>query len=133
MSGYNKGYISSEDSSFKYTQNIIVRLDLNLSRGKLCAQAAHAAVEASEKARVQKPVWWELWMREGQRKVVLYVDTLEELLRLKEEAEKLGLPSALIEDRGLTEVPPRTVTCLAIGPAPVELVNTITGKLKLLR
>ncbi|MBS7641665.1 MAG: peptidyl-tRNA hydrolase Pth2 [Candidatus Bathyarchaeia archaeon] len=128
-------YIETFDSSnaFKYTQNIIVRLDLNLSRGKLCAQVAHAAVEASENARVHKPIWWEGWMKEGQRKIVLYVNTLEELLRLKCEAEKLNLPIALIKDKGLTELPPETVTCLAIGPAPIELVDKITGKLKLLK
>lgn len=119
--------------AFKYTQNIIVRLDLNLSRGKLCAQVAHAAIEASENARVHKPIWWEEWMKEGQRKIVLYVNTLEELLRLKYEAEKLDLPIALIKDKGLTELPPGTVTCLAIGPAPIELVDKITGKLKLLK
>ncbi|RLI34703.1 peptidyl-tRNA hydrolase [Candidatus Bathyarchaeota archaeon] len=121
-----------EPARFEYTQNIVVRGDLKISKGKLCGQVAHAAVLAAEKARKNRTEWWRRWLEEGQRKVILKVENLKELLKLKEEAEKLGLPAELVQDRGLTELPPGTVTCLGIGPGPISLVDKVTGKLKLL-
>jgi len=60
------------------------------------------------------------------------VKSEKELLELQEQVEELGLPCALIVDRGLTEIPPNTVTCLGIGPAPAEKVDKLTGNLPLL-
>jgi len=71
-------------------------------------------------------------LEEGQCKVVVKVKNEEELLELKKRAKELGLPHALIVDRGLTEVPPDTITCLGIGPAPAEKLDKLTGKLPLL-
>ncbi|MEM3702865.1 MAG: peptidyl-tRNA hydrolase Pth2 [Candidatus Bathyarchaeia archaeon] len=121
-----------EVSGFKYKQVIVFRSDLKLSKGKIAAQAGHAAVSASEEARKNKRKWWEAWMNEGQRKVVVKVKDEKELLALERQAKELALPCALIVDRGLTEIPPGTVTCLGIGPAPAEKVDKITGNLPLL-
>jgi PTH2 family peptidyl-tRNA hydrolase len=56
----------------------------------------------------------------------------KELLEFEVFANDLGLPNALIVDRGLTQIPEGTITCLGIGPAPAELIDRLTGKLKLL-
>jgi PTH2 family peptidyl-tRNA hydrolase len=119
-------------SEFKYKQAIIIRTDLKMGKGKIAAQASHAAVSAAEEARKHHKDWWEAWLEEGQRKVVVKVRSQTELLQLKREAGKMGLPFTLIYDRGLTQLPPDTLTCLGIGPAPNDEIDKITGKLLLL-
>ena len=71
-------------SEFKFKQVIVVRTDLKMSKGKLAAQAGHAAVTAAEKVRKINPGWWKNWMDEGQCKIVVRVGSEEELLELAE-------------------------------------------------
>ncbi len=117
---------------FAYKQALIIRLDLKIGRGKIAVQCAHAAVSAAEKARIRFPQWWNSWLEEGQRKIVLKVPDLETLLHLENAARRNGLPVYLVRDRGLTQVPPDTVTCVGIGPAPSNMVDNLTGDLSLL-
>ncbi|MGQ9478444.1 MAG: peptidyl-tRNA hydrolase Pth2 [Thermoproteota archaeon] len=119
-------------SSFRFKQCIVVRGDIRMSLGKTCAQVAHAAVSAAEETRMLKPEWFSEWLREGQKKVVLRVNSLDELMRLREVARQEGIPLCIVSDMGLTELPPDTVTCLGIGPAPEDLVDKVTGSLSLL-
>ena len=126
------GRISCDSSAFSYKQAIVVRTDIKMSKGKLAAQAGHAAVSAAEYARKNRPEWWSPWTSEGQCKIAVKVQSEQELLELERKARNAGLPAALIVDRGLTELPPETVTCLGIGPAPSDKVDAITRKLSLL-
>jgi PTH2 family peptidyl-tRNA hydrolase len=119
-------------SEFRYKQVIVFRSDIKLSKGKAAAQAGHAAVSAAEDARRHRKEWFEGWFREGQCKIAVKVPNEKALSELEKLAKELGLPCAMIVDRGLTEIPPDTVTCLGIGPAPAEKVDRITGKLRLL-
>jgi PTH2 family peptidyl-tRNA hydrolase len=120
-------------SGFEYKQVIVVREDLAMSVGKLVSQACHASLEASEEAKKRDIEVWREWHREGARKVVVCVQGLEELYRVKGKAEEAGLPHALIVDRGLTEIPPNTPTALGIGPAPAKRIDPVTSHLRLLR
>ena len=120
----------------EYKQSIVVRTDLQMTKGKLAAQVAHAAVttvvEILESKDDEWQKWLKCWLEQGQKKVVLKVGSLDELLELAEEARKLHLPVTIIRDAGRTELEPGTITCVAIGPGPAPLVDRVTGRLKLL-
>jgi peptidyl-tRNA hydrolase, PTH2 family len=119
-------------SEFEYKQVIVFRTDLQMGKGKIAAQAGHAAISAAQDAFNHHKKWYEAWLYEGQKKVALKVLGEKELGELEEAAEELGLPHALIIDRGLTQIPEGTITCLGIGPAPAAMIDRLTGKLKLL-
>jgi PTH2 family peptidyl-tRNA hydrolase len=119
-------------SEFEYKQVLVFRKDLKMSKGKIAAQAGHAAISAAQDAYVHHKKWWEAWLYEGQRKIAVKVLGEKELGELEEAADEIGLPHALIVDRGLTQVPEGTITCLGIGPAPAEMIDRLTAKLPLL-
>ena len=116
----------------EYKMVMAVRTDLKLSSGKMAAQVAHAAVNCAMAAKKKHPIWYRKWYGEGQKKVVVRVADLKELMELKMAAEGAGLISSLITDAGHTELPPGTTTCLGIGPGPQELVDKVTGELRLM-
>ena len=126
------GKISCDSSAFSYKQVIVVRTDIKMSKGKMAAQAGHAAVSAAEYARRNRPEWWTPWITEGQCKIAVKVTSEQEIMELERKARNANLPAAVIVDRGLTELPPETTTCLGIGPAPANKVDAITGNLRLL-
>jgi PTH2 family peptidyl-tRNA hydrolase len=115
----------------EYKLVIVVRDDLGMTHGKLAAQVAHAAVTCALEAKSKRPKWFSAWYQEGQRKVVLRARDLAELKELGRKARLAKLPHVLVSDAGLTELPPSTITCLGIGPAPDREVNPITGSLPL--
>jgi PTH2 family peptidyl-tRNA hydrolase len=120
------------NEGFAFKQVIVVRTDLKMGKGKLAAQVGHAAVSAAEEARRKYPEWWQAWMEEGQCKVAVKATNLPDLLALQKRTAQMKLPYSLITDRGLTQLPPDTVTCLGVGPAPSVQVDKITGDLPLL-
>jgi PTH2 family peptidyl-tRNA hydrolase len=109
---------------------LVVRTDLDMGRGKIAAQVAHAAVSAA--IRNLRTAGFAAWLREGQPKVVLRVGSGDELLEVCDAAAASGLPVEVIQDAGRTQVAPGTATCCAIGPAADEAVDRVTGALRLL-
>ncbi len=108
--------------------NIIVRKDLKLPKGKLAVQAAHAAVSLTLKLKDEAS--FKKWLLEGQKKVLLQVESLNELLSLKQKIEDYGLKTVLIKDAGRTVLPSGTITCIATFGREEEL-KELTGHLKL--
>jgi PTH2 family peptidyl-tRNA hydrolase len=111
-----------------YKQAIVARTDIGMGEGKLAAQVAHAALSAYEDADAKTRT---AWKGGGQKKVVLKASSESELFRLADLAEREGLPHAIVRDAGHTQLDPGTVTCLAVGPGPEELVDEVTGDLSL--
>ena len=73
------------------------------------------------------------WLNGKFTKVVVSVDSDEELIALNKALDETWIPHALITDSGLTEfhgVP--TNTCLGIGPYKAEEIDKFTGNLPLL-
>jgi len=119
-------------SDFEYKMVIVTRSDLSLSAGKLAAQVSHAAVTCTLLTKKHKPEWFTKWQREGAKKVVVKIETLEEFYSLKEKAETLGIITNIVTDAGYTEIAEGTQTVLGIGPAPSNLIDQVTGELPLL-
>lgn len=124
-------------------QVIIVRKDLKMSVGKTSAQVAHASMKAILdtcnllegrilfKSQMPEPMYQ--WLTGIFTKVVLAVNSEEELLELYNKALCAGLICSLVTDAGLTVfngVP--TNTCIAIGPEESYKIDAITNHLKLL-
>ena len=118
----------------EYKQAILIRIDLGMSKGKMCAQAAHAAVEATLKViKTDKLLGkriFQNWKNQGMKKVVLKAKSKEELFNYKDLAERSGIKTAIIKDAGKTEIPVGTYTTLAIGPDEETKIDKITGKLE---
>ena len=134
-------------------QVIVIRKDLNMRKGKMCAQASHASMSFLTKdscgvipnENTCSGSWFEKsiedkyadeinhWLENSFRKIVCYVNSEEELLAIHQKALDSGLMSHIITDNGATEfhgVP--TITALGLGPHFDSKFIGITDHLPLL-
>ena len=109
-------------------QAIIIRKDIKLGKGKMAAQASHASLDAYKKASYLNKKMWEL---KGQKKVVLKAESEKEILALFNRAREEKTRPTLIRDAGHTQIPAGTITAVAIGPDKDNIIDKITGHLKL--
>jgi PTH2 family peptidyl-tRNA hydrolase len=134
-----------------------MRKDLNMRKGKMVAQGAHASMaavlsqaqrpdmsgdcvvldlydstmELRDRYRTEYPLG--TWLKGSFTKVCVSVDSEDDLLAIVATATLKNIPNALITDSGKTEfdgVPTRT--CCALGPWWSDELDEITGHLKLL-
>ena len=129
-------------------QVIVMRKDLNMRKGKMCAQASHASMSFLTKE--MRPVWYNNgekacfrtpivvaeeinhWLNNSFRKICVYVNSEEELIDIHRRALEAGLMSHLIEDNGTTEFNGvKTKTAVAIGPHWNDKFIDITNNLRL--
>jgi PTH2 family peptidyl-tRNA hydrolase len=135
--------------SDKVKQVILMRDDLQMRKGKMIAQGAHASMKVLLDAGFYSHLSHgefegdalfvplrtselEEWLQGQFTKICVRVSGETALLSLIEDAKNRGVPCSLIEDSGLTEfngVP--TITCGAIGPAKSSVIDPLTRHLKL--
>jgi PTH2 family peptidyl-tRNA hydrolase len=128
-------------------QVILMRGDLNMRKGKMVSQGAHASLGSflnlMTRTEDENSVKLELtyskdsdlaqWLDGIFTKITLKVSSESELTSLLECAENMGLNTKKIIDSGKTEfsnIP--TLTCGCIGPVNKEDIDEITGHLQLL-
>ena len=121
----------------KVKQVLVLRKDLNLSKGRLVTQGAHASVaflthlvrgyngESLLLSKAEKE-----WVYGTFFKVCVGVNDEKELLDIGYNAVAKGLSVKYIEETGGFDKP--TLTCLAIGPDYSSVIDPITKHLKLL-
>lgn len=116
--------------------------------GKLASQVSHASIAFLTKRCVMVDERFKTgqfytsqcnaildWLNNSFKKIVVGVDTEEELVDLYEkslEVVQLHNLSHLITDSGDTVFKQPTKTCLALGPYYDEILDPLTRKLKLL-
>lgn len=136
-------------------QVIVVRKDLNMRKGKIAAQVAHASMavllDSMQRDELTYPVGTGItdgmrlsllldkgspayeWVNGPFTKIVASVNSLDELLELQIKANAMAIRNAVIIDAGRTEFHGEpTVTCIAIGPHWSDKIDEITGDLPLL-
>ncbi|KAJ6627147.1 PTH2-domain-containing protein [Mycena sp. CBHHK59/15] len=111
---------------------LIVRVDLKMTPGEISSRCGHATLACYRALVKRNPQLVKHWERTGQAKIALKATSEKQLLELEALAKSLNLCARSVRDEGTTEVVQGPRTVLAVGPAPVELVNRVTGKLRLL-
>lgn len=125
-----------EKKSSEVKMVIVMRKDLNMTKGKYVAQGSHASLGLVLDIKKRKnPYHTEIldkWLGESFVKVVVVVKSLEELHEIYNEAINRGEATTLITDNGLTMFNgQKTDTCLSILGYRGK-VDEITGHLPLL-
>lgn len=134
-----------------YRQIIVLRKDLNMRKGKMVAQGAHASIGSIlSRGRsywltkflncfgvkvlvldLKDPAMGP-WLIGKFKKITVSVNSEAELFEIQKKAEAAGLMTCLILDSGLTEFKEPTYTAVAIGPDLTSKISPITGHLPLL-
>ncbi|PWA64512.1 peptidyl-tRNA hydrolase II (PTH2) family protein [Artemisia annua] len=110
---------------------LVVRNDLKMGKGKIAAQCSHATLGLYKKILHRAPKALNRWEMCGQVKVVVKIESEDDMLELQARAKSLNIPTHIVIDAGRTQIAPNSRTVMAVlGPA--DMVDDVTGGLKLL-
>ena len=116
-----------EETNYKCV--VLVRKDLNMTKGKVCAQTAHATismcVDCGEKEKFKR------WRTQGEPVIVLYVSNKSAMDNICTIAQRKKIYVHQVIDAGHTEVAPGTNTVSILGPDSLTKIEKLTKQLKL--
>ncbi|CAG7890726.1 hypothetical protein BRARA_A03849 [Brassica rapa] len=115
----------------RFKMVLVARNDLKMGKGKIAAQCSHATLGLYKKLLRRAPKALNRWENCAQPKVVVKIESEEEMLALRERAKSLKLPTHITIDAGKTQIAPDSRTVMAIL-GPVDVVDDVTGGLKLM-
>ncbi len=72
------------------------------------------------------------WIKVGQAKIAVKIKDMTELKQIKKSLRRVGVPTFEVHDAGHTQVAAGSLTVMAVGPFPEDIINPICQKLKLL-
>jgi PTH2 family peptidyl-tRNA hydrolase len=114
---------------------LVARRDLNMSHGKFGAQCGHGVqlcIREAESADVSLeggyPALAE-WEDKDYPKIVLAGDE-KKMSKLLRQLGESSFPHAKVVDRGRTELPPDTLTLVALGPMKRSDAEPFVGRLQ---
>ncbi|KAJ6383898.1 hypothetical protein OIU78_027241 [Salix suchowensis] len=104
---------------------LVVRNDLKMGKGKIAAQCSHATLGLYKKLLHRAPKALNRWEMCAQPKVVVKIESEEDMLVLQDRAKSLKLPTHITIDAGRTQIAPNSRTVMAIL-GPVGVVDDVT-------
>lgn len=123
-------------------QIIVVRKDLNMRKGKIASQVAHASMQflidnaeriSATNLSISLSEDEADWLYNVHKKIVVGVDSLGELDELIFRAKLDSIQTHVVTDLGYTEFNGvETVTCAAFGPCEASILDELFGHLKLI-
>ncbi|XVF89170.1 hypothetical protein PTKIN_Ptkin19aG0108400 [Pterospermum kingtungense] len=95
---------------------LVVGQNLKMKSGKIASQCAHAATGMYAELMQSDRSLLRQWEDCGQPKIVVTCKNQQEMNKLREAAENIGLPTFVVADAGRTQVSAGSKTVLAVGP-----------------
>ena len=124
-------------------QTFLINTNLKMDKGKIVVQVSHGTVMYMEKVTgLDADAWMQeryiTWRAEtpedpiGMMKKVVLKSTENEMRDIFNKLKSQDIWAYLIFDKGLTQVPENSLTCLVVEPLEESQCNILFGNLKLL-
>uniref|UniRef100_A0A1B6DHY1 peptidyl-tRNA hydrolase n=1 Tax=Clastoptera arizonana TaxID=38151 RepID=A0A1B6DHY1_9HEMI len=124
-----KPYLNKPPDKARFA--VVVRTDLNLTKGQYALLTAHTTVACYKKALKEYPTGIKIWMNEGQSKVVLKASEKgnQILPALIKKAESIKLVTCAT--RNIANTKAGQIAVAGFGPGSASKIKKVTGQLKL--